>query len=110
MIDDLYQKMHILKLFNVCVSFLFPFEDMDEQGLLFLSASQDQNVHLWKFQKPSRSANDSGDDVIGDGDNVADSAILLHQFKGHARSVDALAVSPNKQEVHIHTSTYNMYV
>ena len=80
---------------------------MDEQGLLFLSASQDQNIHLWKFQKPSQSANDSGD---GDGNNVADSAILLHQFKGHARSVDSLAVSPNKQEVHAHTCTYNMYV
>ena len=90
-----------------CVSFPFPVEDInacvDEQGLLFLSASQDQNVHLWKFQKPSRSANDSGDDTTGDGNDVADSAILLHQFKGHARSVDALAVSPNKQEVHIHT-------
>lgn len=80
---------------------------MDEQGLLFLSASQDQNIHLWRFQKPSESIDDSGDDVIGDGSNTADLAILLHQFKGHARSVDALAVSPDKQEVHIHTHAYD---
>jgi WD40 repeat protein len=82
---------------------LFPVDAcVDEQGLLFLSASQDQNIHLWKFQKPSDSA--TKDD--GDGNNSADSAILVHQFKGHARSVDALAVSPDKQEVHNHTLYY----
>ena len=73
---------------------------MDEHGFLFLSASQDQNIHLWRFLESPESTDDS-DDVIGDGNN-ADSATLLHQFKGHARSVDALAVSPNKQEVCIH--------
>ena len=80
---------------------MFPVDDasVDEQGLLFLSASQDQNIHLWQFSKLSESKDDSGDDNIGDGNNAADSAVLLHQFKGHARSVDALAVSPNKQEV-----------
>ena len=91
----------------ICVSFPFPVDDTgtDKQDLLFLSASQDQNIHLWRFQHPSESTDDSGGDVTGDSDHAADSAILLHQFKGHARSVDALAVSPDKREVHVHTCT-----
>ena len=93
----------------VSFPFLYPVDDaaVDEQDLLFLSASQDQNIHLWKFQTPSKSASISGGgDVIDDGNNTADSAVLLHQFKGHARSVDALAVSPDKQEVDTLTYAY----
>ena len=74
-----------------------------ENGLLFLSASQDQNIHLWRVSTTSESTNntdDNNDDVINTGStSSADSAKLLHQFKGHAQSVEALAVSPNKQEV-----------
>ena len=89
---------------------LFPVDEnsVDELGVLFLSASQDQNIHLWRYLKNSQSADDS-DDVIGDRGN-ADSVTLLHQFKGHARSVDTLAVSPDKQEVHKHASTCLLHV
>ena len=70
--------------------------DVDENGYLFLSASQDQKIHLWKLTTLNSDKDDNGDKID---DDDAESAILLHQFKGHARSVDALAVSPNKQEV-----------
>ena len=62
----------------------------DENGYLFLSASQDQKIYLWQLMTSNSGKADNGD---------AESAVLLHQFKGHARSVDALAVSPNKQKV-----------
>ena len=50
---------------------------------VFLSASQDQHVHLWGIP--------SG----GDQGCVA----LLHQCKGHARSVEGIAVSPDHTKV-----------
>ena len=71
--------------------------NVDENEYLFLSASQDQKILLWRFTTLNSSKDDDGDNIIDDSD--AKSAILLHQFKGHARSVDALAVSPNRQEV-----------
>ena len=54
------------------------------QEYLFLSASQDQNIHIWKYI-PSSS------DVVH-----------LHQCKGHARSVEAIAVSPDRTKVRIY--------
>lgn len=57
------------------------YPDDSADGCLFLSASQDQNVLIWRF-------------------SPADSAvILLHQCKGHARSVEAAAVSPDRSKV-----------
>ena len=67
----------------------------DDNELLFLSASQDQHIHMWHLTLTRNVEEDN--DVIAE--ENADSATLLHQFKGHARSVDALAVSPNGQEV-----------
>ena len=72
----------------------------DESGLLFLSASQDQNIHMWRVSTTNSAHKDDDNDVVSD--KSAESATLLHQFKGHARSVDAIAVSPNQQEVCLH--------
>ena len=52
----------------------------NEGNLLFLSASHDQNVNLWQL---------SGNGQLK----------VLHEYKGHARSVEALAVSPDSTKV-----------
>ena len=78
-------------------------ESESDSGCLFLSASQDQNIHLWQYSLSGPT--NEGNDIINDSNTTsADSTVLLHQFKGHARSVDALAVSPNKQEVGVSTT------
>lgn len=56
-------------------------KDDSSEELLFLSASQDQNILLWKFS-PANSE-----------------VVCLHQCKGHARSVEAIAVSPDTSKV-----------
>ncbi len=60
-----------------------------EGDLLFLSASQDQNIHLWQL-------------------STADSTLSLrYEYKGHARSVEAIAVSPDATKVNSSTC-YNV--
>ncbi|XP_064401784.1 ribosome biogenesis protein WDR12 homolog isoform X1 [Halichondria panicea] len=48
-----------------------------EEELLFLSASQDQNIHLWQLS------------------TTGSTLSLCYEYKGHARSVEAIAVSPD---------------
>ena len=61
-----------------------------EEELLFLSASQDQNIHLWQL-------------------STTDSTLsLCYEYKGHARSVEAIAVSPDATKVNSATR-YNYY-
>jgi ribosome biogenesis protein YTM1 len=51
--------------------------NQSDDSLLFASASQDQNIHIWSF-------------------SPSDSQVAhLHTCKGHARSVECLAVNPS---------------
>ena len=50
---------------------------------LFLSGSHDQNINLWRL------SSDAG----------MFSVTLLHVYKGHARSVEAIALSPDETKV-----------
>lgn len=50
-------------------------------GQLFLSASQDQTIHMWKYDW-----------------HTAD-IVHLYQCRGHARSVEAIAPSPDQSKV-----------
>ena len=55
--------------------------DVKAGQLYFLSSSQDQNVHICKF------------------DPVLAAVTVLHVCKGHAQSVDAIAVNPDGNKV-----------
>ena len=58
---------------------------------MFLSASQDQNVLLWRLTLHT--------DEAGDGDSPTGHVTLVHQCKGHAGSVEAIDVSSDKSKV-----------
>ena len=50
---------------------------------LFLSGSHDQNINLWRLTSEAETF----------------SVTLLHEYKGHARSVEAIALSPDETKV-----------
>ncbi len=71
----------------------------DEDGWLFLSASQDQVIHLWRLTLNSEGSID--DDTCADDKAPPTSGhvTLIHQCKGHARSVEAIDVSSDSSKV-----------
>lgn len=67
------------------------FPSLADEEWLFLSASQDQHVHIWKMTLDEEYR---GGDVTPVGH-----VTLLHQCKGHAQSVQAIDVSSDRSKV-----------
>ena len=65
--------------------------DLKAGQLHFLSSSQDQNIHICKF------------------DPVLAAVTVLHVCKGHAQSVDAIAVNPDGNKVNYLNYYYTIF-
>ena len=64
------------------------YTDVSSDEWLFLSASQDQLVLLWRLTRSP-----------GLGGGAQGHVTLLHRCKGHARSVEGITVSPDRSKV-----------
>ena len=73
----------------MCLHVYVSHKDCEEMKWLFVSGSQDQNVHIWRY---NRQEEEEEEDVT---------VSLLHCCKGHARSVEALAVNPDRTKVSV---------
>lgn len=73
----------------MCAYLRFPLYFAAEDGdHLFLSCSQDQTINLWRLTF------ENNDNLTSNGH-----VTLLHQCKGHARSVEALDVCSDRSKV-----------
>ena len=88
-IDDC-RTIYYIRFIHICWCVYVSHEDCEEMKWLFVSGSQDQNVHIWRYNRQEEEEEEEDATVS-----------LLHCCKGHARSVEALAVNPDRTKVSV---------